>query len=178
MNRGVKQMTLAVVASVAVPVFVPDIYAQSTTQQDIPRWVERGISSAGHAALAPLIGSWRVELSVFGTMGRTPDLPPLVSRDIRSANDNLVLEGWRLTANVFWRFVLALRRHCHSDSYLFHSARSNSVYIASSDAHRRNPNRFKPVPANELDSHVARIGWGVMFVQRSRRVLPLVRAIT
>src|SRR4030095_9158525 len=83
-NGAVKQMMLAVVASVAVPVFVPDICAQSTTQQEIPRWVERGIPSAGHAALAPLIGSWRVELSVFGTMGRTPDLPPLVSRDIRT----------------------------------------------------------------------------------------------
>jgi len=39
---------------------------------------------AGQAALAPLVGSWRVELSIYGTMGRSPDLPPLISRDIRT----------------------------------------------------------------------------------------------
>jgi hypothetical protein len=49
-----------------------------------PAWVQRGIPAAGHAALAPLVGSWRVELSIHGTMGRSPDLPPIVSRDIRT----------------------------------------------------------------------------------------------
>ena len=47
-------------------------------------WVQRGIPGAGHAALAPLVGTWRVELSVHGTMGRSPDLPPIVSHDIRT----------------------------------------------------------------------------------------------
>ena len=39
---------------------------------------------AGHTALAPLVGSWHAELSIYGTMGRSPDLPPIVSRDIRT----------------------------------------------------------------------------------------------
>ena len=52
--------------------------------QTVPEWVKRGIPGAGHAALEPLIGSWRVELSVYGTMGRSPDLPPIVSQDIRA----------------------------------------------------------------------------------------------
>ena len=56
----------------------------SRAQEVVPPWVKRGIPSEGHAALAPLIGNWRVELSVFGAMGRSPDLPPLVSNDIRT----------------------------------------------------------------------------------------------
>ena len=53
-------------------------------EQAAPAWVQRGAPSAGHAALTPLIGSWRVELSVFGAMGRSPNMPPIVSKDIRA----------------------------------------------------------------------------------------------
>jgi hypothetical protein len=56
----------------------------SPAQQSGPAWVQRGIPGAGHAALAPLVGSWCAEQSIFGTMGRSPDLPPIVSRDIRT----------------------------------------------------------------------------------------------
>jgi Protein of unknown function (DUF1579) len=54
------------------------------TQQAVPDWARRGIPGAGHAALAPLVGSWRVEMGIYGTMGRSPDLPPIVSNDIRT----------------------------------------------------------------------------------------------
>lgn len=57
---------------------------QSTNQQPPPPWIQRGIPGAGHAALAPLVGSWRVELSIYGTMGRSPDLPPIISQDVRT----------------------------------------------------------------------------------------------
>jgi Protein of unknown function (DUF1579) len=57
---------------------------RDAAQQAVPAWVQRGIPGAGHAALAPLVGSWRVELSIYGTMGRSPDLPPIVSHDIRT----------------------------------------------------------------------------------------------
>src|SRR5262245_55696229 len=53
-------------------------------QQQAPAWVKRGIPGAGHAALEPLVGSWRVEMSIYGTMGRSPELPPIVSKDIRT----------------------------------------------------------------------------------------------
>jgi hypothetical protein len=53
-------------------------------QQAVPAWVQRGMPGEGHAALAPLIGSWQVEQSIYGTMGRSPDLPPIVSGDIRT----------------------------------------------------------------------------------------------
>jgi Protein of unknown function (DUF1579) len=78
---------------IAVSIFAQPYSAQNpgtqsetpaAVQQNIPNWVSRGIPGAGHAALAPLVGSWRVELSVFGTMGRSPDLPPIISRDVRS----------------------------------------------------------------------------------------------
>jgi Protein of unknown function (DUF1579) len=85
MNRDLKLMMLAaVVCAVAVPALAQNARAQSTTQQAVPPWMQRGIPSSGHAALVRLVGSWRVELSIYGTMGRSPDLPPLVSRDIRT----------------------------------------------------------------------------------------------
>lgn len=61
-----------------------DSPAPSPTQQAVPAWVHRGMPGPGHAALAPLVGSWRVELSIYGAMGRSPDLPPLESKEIRT----------------------------------------------------------------------------------------------
>ncbi|HEV8430351.1 MAG TPA: DUF1579 family protein [Pyrinomonadaceae bacterium] len=68
----------------AVPTLAQNTETQPTTQQAEPRWLQRGTPGAGHAALTPLIGSWQVEMSIYGTMGRSPDLPPIVSRDIRT----------------------------------------------------------------------------------------------
>jgi Protein of unknown function (DUF1579) len=56
--------------------------ASPAAQQAIPDWVSRGIPGEGHAALAPLIGTWRVEQSIYATTGRSPDLPPIVSDNI------------------------------------------------------------------------------------------------
>jgi hypothetical protein len=85
MTRHLKQMMLAAVACfLAVHAVAQDAKAQSTTQQAVPLWVQRGIPGAGHAGLAPLVGSWRAELSIHGTMGRSAELPPIVSRDIRT----------------------------------------------------------------------------------------------
>lgn len=79
--------------TVAVCIFAPLTSAQSSdaqrgtppaTQPAVPNWVSRGTPGADHAALTPLVGSWHAELSVYGTMGRSPDLPPIVSRDIRT----------------------------------------------------------------------------------------------
>jgi quinol monooxygenase YgiN len=65
---------------------------QSSTEPPLPAWVQRGMKGAGHSAMAPLVGSWRVEMSIYGTMGRSPDMPPLVSRDIR-ATRNWIADG-------------------------------------------------------------------------------------
>ena len=58
--------------------------APPVAQEAVPNWIARGMPGPEHAALAPLLGSWRTELSVYGAMGRSPDLPPIVSRDIRT----------------------------------------------------------------------------------------------
>ncbi|HZS04018.1 MAG TPA: DUF1579 family protein [Blastocatellia bacterium] len=58
-----------------------------SAQQPVPDWVRRGIPGAGHAALNPLIGTWRVHKSIYGTMGRSPDLPPIVSDDITTRRE-------------------------------------------------------------------------------------------
>ena len=81
-------MLVAVACVLALPTLAQNPVntgeATPTAQEAVPAWVERGIPGAGHAVLAPLVGSWRVELSIYGTMGRSPDLPPIVSHDIRT----------------------------------------------------------------------------------------------
>src|SRR6266852_3193386 len=59
---------------------------------DLPAWVRRGIPGEGHAALKPLIATWRVHKSIYGTVGRSPDLPPVVSTDI-TTNRQWVADG-------------------------------------------------------------------------------------
>jgi hypothetical protein len=79
---------IAIIAALALPSAIAfPAFAQPSavaTDETVPAWVRRGASSAGHAAMAPLVGTWRVELSIYGTMGRSPDLPPIVSRDLRA----------------------------------------------------------------------------------------------
>ena len=82
-----KRAMLAVAVLLAVPARAPDTNAQTTSRQDVPAWVQRGLPSEGHAALEPLIGTWQVEKSIFGTMGRSPDLPPIVSDDITTTRE-------------------------------------------------------------------------------------------
>jgi Protein of unknown function (DUF1579) len=81
-------MVAAATYTLALSAFAQSFgYAQQASppgQPAVPPWVQRGIPSAGHAALVPLVGSWRVQQSVYGTMGRSPDLPPIVSQDIRT----------------------------------------------------------------------------------------------
>ena len=50
----------------------------------LPGWLSRGLPSRGHAAMAPLVGTWRVQMSFYGTLGRSADQPPLVTRDLIS----------------------------------------------------------------------------------------------
>ena len=82
MMLGAATCTLALAAFAQSPGYGQQ--ASAPGQQAVPAWVQRGIPSAGHAALAPLVGSWRVEQSIYGTMGRSPALPPIVSHDIRT----------------------------------------------------------------------------------------------
>ena len=84
MKRLLKAMMMVVALGSFLAVSGLGQDKKNTTQQTVPSWVQRGIPGAGHAALAPLLGSWQVEMSIYGTMGRSPDLPPIVSKDIRT----------------------------------------------------------------------------------------------
>jgi hypothetical protein len=53
-----------------------------TQQQEMPLWMSRGLPGPGHRALDPLIGTWKVQMSIHGTFGRNPDDPPIVSEDL------------------------------------------------------------------------------------------------
>ena len=44
---------------------------------DMPPWLRRGLPGPGHAALAPLAGTWRVQFGVYATLGRRADAPPI-----------------------------------------------------------------------------------------------------
>ena len=80
-------LLLVVICTWVEPKSAQNSNRQITTSADqvVPDWVKRGMPSAGHAALAPLVGSWSVELKIYGTIGRSPDLAPIVSNDIRTA---------------------------------------------------------------------------------------------
>jgi hypothetical protein len=53
--------------------------ASDAKVEEMPKWQSRGLPGPGHAALKPLVGSWRVRMNFYATFGRSPDLPPLVS---------------------------------------------------------------------------------------------------
>jgi hypothetical protein len=85
MMRIHKSISIAAAAcALTLPAFAQNRETDPRASPSVPMWVQRGVPGAGHAALQPLVGSWRVELSIYGTMGRSPDLPPIVSNDIRT----------------------------------------------------------------------------------------------
>jgi len=55
---------------------------QAAASAALPPWLRRGLPGPGHAALAPLAGTWRVQMGVYGTLGRSPDAPPITSDDL------------------------------------------------------------------------------------------------
>jgi quinol monooxygenase YgiN len=86
MTKLLKRMMPAAVC-LLVSALAQNTGAQTTTQQAVPAWAQRGMPNEGHAALEPLIGAWRVHKSVYGTMGRSPDLPPIVSDEITTTRE-------------------------------------------------------------------------------------------
>jgi len=54
----------------------------ATAPADMPPWLRRGLPGAGHAALAPLAGTWRVQMGIYATLGRSADEPPITSDDL------------------------------------------------------------------------------------------------
>jgi hypothetical protein len=59
----------------------------TSTQGEVPAFVRRGMPGAGHRAIAPLAGTWRVRYEVYGTLGRSGEEPPIVSDDIRTRRE-------------------------------------------------------------------------------------------
>jgi hypothetical protein len=56
--------------------------AASAASGAVPNWVRRGFPGPGHAALAPLAGTWHVRMGIYATMGRRDSDPPITSDDI------------------------------------------------------------------------------------------------
>ena len=55
--------------------------APAAASADMPPWLRRGLPGPGHAALAPLAGTWRVQMGIYATLGRRADAPPITSDD-------------------------------------------------------------------------------------------------
>ena len=56
--------------------------AAPAASTDLPAWVRRGLPGPGHATLAPLAGTWRVQMGIYATLGRSADAPPITSDDL------------------------------------------------------------------------------------------------
>jgi quinol monooxygenase YgiN/catechol 2,3-dioxygenase-like lactoylglutathione lyase family enzyme len=89
MNTPLKFVLIAAAATLLVATVVSRSQnnkgknaSPATAQTELPGWLRRGIPGKGHAALEPLIGNWRQHKSIYGTIGRSPDLPPLIATDI------------------------------------------------------------------------------------------------
>jgi hypothetical protein len=54
--------------------------APATAQQQMPDLIRRGLPGAGHETLDPLVGTWRVEMSLYVAGGSADD--PIVSDDL------------------------------------------------------------------------------------------------
>jgi quinol monooxygenase YgiN len=87
MSRQIERAMLAMALAGLLVLPVPTRATDGQAGQDVPAWVKRGFPAEGHAALEPLIGSWRVHKSIYGTMGRSPDLPPIVSDEITTTRE-------------------------------------------------------------------------------------------
>src|SRR5690349_20567720 len=61
--------------------------AENAASAAPPNWVRRGFPGAGHEALAPLVGTWRVTMGIYATMGRRETDPPITSDDIRARRE-------------------------------------------------------------------------------------------
>jgi hypothetical protein len=48
----------------------------------MPAWVQRGLPGEGHARLEPLVGTFKQHKMIYGTLGRDPSAPPLVSDSV------------------------------------------------------------------------------------------------
>jgi hypothetical protein len=48
----------------------------------MPVWVQRGLPGEGHARLEPLVGTFKQHKMIYGTLGRDPSAPPLVSDSV------------------------------------------------------------------------------------------------
>jgi hypothetical protein len=68
-------MFAAATCTLSLPAIAPSAgYPQEASppgQQALPAWVQRGIPRAGHAALVPLVGSWRVQQNHGSQSGLT-----------------------------------------------------------------------------------------------------------
>jgi hypothetical protein len=56
--------------------------AQGQANKAAPPFVRRGLPGPGHAALKPLIGTFRLHKEIYGTFGRTGSEPPIVSDNV------------------------------------------------------------------------------------------------
>jgi hypothetical protein len=77
---------IAIIFSVSCIALAQDSSAEGVrpAQPELPKWFSRGLPGRGHEVLSPLVGTWRVQMSFYGTLGRSPDQPPLVTDDLIS----------------------------------------------------------------------------------------------
>jgi hypothetical protein len=82
MRKAVGLIAVAVFSVVASLEHSSAQGASTSPPTSMPEWLRRGLPGPGHAALEPLVGTWRVHMSLYGTLGRSPNDPPIVTDDL------------------------------------------------------------------------------------------------
>ena len=85
--------------------------AKTSEQEPMPAWKSRGLPGDGHAALKPLVGTWNVQITFYGTFGRDPKLPPIVADGLKCSREWVaegryiedLTEGTVAGAGTYWR---------------------------------------------------------------------------
>jgi hypothetical protein len=85
-------VAIVVIAAIAVRSQYGNPAASPGSVDDAPNWARRGLPGPGHVALEPLVGKWKVRMSIHALLGRSPTEPPLVSNDL-VANKQWVAGG-------------------------------------------------------------------------------------
>ena len=84
---GAQIVAVLTIGSLSMAVMPSAWQPQPPNPQEMPAWVRRGLPENGHAALKPLVGTWRVRLEVYRALGRRGDEPPIIAEDLTTRRE-------------------------------------------------------------------------------------------
>jgi hypothetical protein len=80
-------LLLAAVLSTLASCAVAQADPAASAPASMPNWYRRGLPGANHQALQALAGRWKVEMGVYGTLGRDPNAAPIPSSGMTTVRE-------------------------------------------------------------------------------------------